>query len=390
MKATLMNKNTPLMEVELEGKTITSFDRVITPKMMPIQLQCDFDIKKLNDWLTKRLIPERREGLKEARMWFHGFDEEPHMFSLSDQYWFKTNKNDEWSKLNFFTNEYSKDVGDIFFYPWLVRKDHIKDPSPDRTTNGVLRKRWVQDESRVSYLIKAGSVEYHQEPLSEVMASIMLGQMNLLPFVSYELVIEGMRMCSKCRNFVNEYTEFVPASAIYGSEKRTNSETVYAHLLRMCKKFNIPGAKEYIDNMILLDYVMCNGDRHLSNFGFLRSADDGHIIGFAPLFDCGSAYWGTTDAVKIPTSKLFEDVKDNIIMKAASKGLMDNTKAPDSMMALLEAYPDISLEKKEQIAHTMEKIERMIDRELDKYGTKKKTQKPQAKIMDDGMEIIMD
>lgn len=178
----------------------------------------------------------------------------------------------------------------MFFSPWEVREENLSLSTPDITTNGVLRKRWIREENGESYLIKAGSKFYHQEPLSEVLASITLERLELLPFVKYELAVDGLRLCSKCKNFVNENTEFVPASYIYSKIPRKKDETVYEHLLLMCEKYGIANAQEYINNMITADKIIGNDDRHLGNFGFIRDVETGKIIGFAPLFDSGSAY----------------------------------------------------------------------------------------------------
>ena len=353
MAAVLMNKNTPILEVTVEKGTITSFGKVLANDLMPVSLQDGFDLEKLNQWFGKRRIPEKREGLKQARLLAHGFDEDRNYFSLSDQYWVKQSPRDSWRKLNFFTNRYSQEIGNLFFEPWNADLTKIKEPSPDRTTNGVLRKKWVQDEEGNSWLIKAGSVIYHQEPLSEVLASIMLQKMDILPFVPYELVVEGMRFCSKCRNFVTADTEFVSASELFRRKPRKNGVSVYDHLLHMCEDYQIENAKEYLDRMIIVDHVLCNPDRHLGNFGFLRDANNGKILGFAPLFDCGSAYWGKSDEVYEVKSKLFEDCRIDILEEAGKKGLLQNAKTSREMKRLVSMYPEIGEKKKAAIKERM-------------------------------------
>ncbi|GHU91039.1 hypothetical protein FACS1894202_11810 [Clostridia bacterium] len=37
--------------------------------------------------------------------------------------------------------------------------------------------------------------------------------------------------------------------------------------------------------MLLIDYVICNVDRHDGNFGFMRSTGTGEYLGMSPLFD---------------------------------------------------------------------------------------------------------
>lgn len=57
-------------------------------------------------------------------------------------------------------------------------------------------------------------------------------------------------------------------------------EAVLAALQEICP-VAIP---DYI-RMIFLDTITANPDRHTSNFGLLRDADTGELLGLAPLFD---------------------------------------------------------------------------------------------------------
>lgn len=374
----LMNKNTPILEVAVEGNSIVGTGSVLNEKMLPIQLQDGFTLKDVQAWFSKRQIPEKREGLKEARILFRGFEKNSGFFSLTDQYWVKHNKNDTWNKGNFFHNHYTSSVGAAFFEPWAVDKKEIMEPSPDRTTNGVLRKCWQQGEDGISYLLKAGSIKFRQEPLSEVLASYTLKSLGLLPFVEYELVIHGLRFCAKSRNFVTDSTEFVPAAAIYNKAEKPENKSIYSHLLHMCQQYNIFNAKDYIDKMIVCDYVLCNSDRHLGNFGFIRSAENGMILSFAPLFDNGSAYWGNSEDVNSVKSRLFSDVEADILKKAKEKGQLRNARSTQAMKELINSYPEIDEKKKKDIIQSVEKID------LEITMSEKEEKKPRY-----DMEIIM-
>ena len=344
-----MNKDTPLLEVTIEDNAIVGYGKIFCQELMPLRFLKKFDLQSLNNWFVKRQIPDNREGKDEVQAMFPDAFRNRHFFSLSDQYWVKYTADDTWAQYNPFTNRYNDEVGRAFFEPWLVDRERIGLPSPDRTTNGVLRKRWTQDDDGISYLIKAGSVKFHQEPLSEVLASITLRNLDIIKFVSYELVIEGMRFCSKCKNFVTQDTEFIPAADVFMQEPRLKTTSIYDHLINMCAKFKIPGAKEFIDNMIVADRILCNDDRHLGNFGFIRSVATGEIYGPAPLFDCGSAYWGTTNDVKKRTSKLFSDKEAELMDKAAKRNMVTKGRSTPQMTKLIKMYPDITDTKKEEI-----------------------------------------
>lgn len=82
MKAILYNKHTPLIEVTMERKQIVNIGKVTNEELLPFILQGNLSLESINKWLSKRLIPERREGLREVRMKFHDFDRDKHLNSL--------------------------------------------------------------------------------------------------------------------------------------------------------------------------------------------------------------------------------------------------------------------------------------------------------------------
>lgn len=365
--ATLFNKHHALIRIEFENGIVSEIKEVIkkNQNLLPIILQGEgnLTLETLNKWLGTRRIPDKREGLMEARKWFHGFDRQKHMFGLSDQYWIRFKSDERWEELNFFTNLYDQEQGKIFFEPWNADvKRAIENSGPDITTNGVLRKRWIQDSSGRSYLLKAGSEKYHQEPLSEVLASITLKQLNIIPFVEYKLVIYGMQFCSRCPNFVTENTEFVPALHIYNKRPRRNDESIFDHFVAMCDEYNIIGAEEYMKKMIAADHILCNTDRHMGNFGFIRDASTGSILGFAPLFDFGRAFWGAPVAQDI-ASRFFAD-KEDACFKSVAKNNINLAEIDTELLKnLVDKYPEISDAQGDNIKARIDKSYKAMQKE---------------------------
>ena len=71
---------------------------------------------------------------------------------------------------------------------------------------------------------------------------------------------------------------FEPAMAFMGDDEEY--EDVIAKLKEICPQA-IP---DYI-RMIFMDTITANPDRHTSNFGLLRDANTGKLLGLAPMFD---------------------------------------------------------------------------------------------------------
>lgn len=368
-QAIMYNKHKILLNAEIEDGKVKRIEKCFDTEHLPVSLQWNLTEDTLNRWLSKRKIPESREGYAAFRRDFPEAKDSRCMFSLSDQYWFRYAQEETWDTHNFFTNPYSEDFGRAFFMPWEFGHRHIFQPSPDMTTNGALKKRWARGEDGTSYLLKAGSRALHQEPVTEVLASIMLQKLDIIPYVEYELVVDSLRLCSKCRNFVDKDTEFVPASHIYFKEKRPKERSIYDHLLMMCGKYApaVVGAQKYVDAMIVADHVIGNDDRHMGNFGFLRDVETGVITGFAPLFDSGSSYSVINGKPK--GSKYFSDKEKDALRRIARKIDPDKVRDHKEAFSLIDSYPEISKLQRDVLKEFLEDMEKELIAEIEQEAS---------------------
>ncbi len=354
--AELWLKNNKVLTIKDIGGVLKDISKVDNPELLPLCLRKECTWETFNKWLKNRSIPDNREGIKEV-IEKNGdkWREIKNYASLSDQYWIK--KRDEtWKKVNFFTNIYPQTIGKLFFEPWGQASKRIED-TPDQTTNGVLRKRWIQDpETKKSSLVKAGSRKFKQEPLSEVLVSVFVEQLGKIQSAGYDLYIEGGMMCSICENFITEDTELVPASYIYFDEEKGKNEKCYEHLIKMCEKHEIPEAEEYIKWLIFIDKYTGNTDRNLSNIAFIRDINTMKFIGPSPLYDCGNAYIDTKKMNDNARGELFGDVEDNIIKHLKADIDMEAIFKGYGYKKIISTYPDITDTKKENLIGIIGKI----------------------------------
>ena len=357
---TCFNQVYPIFRCDLEGTKILGIKEIIDEERLPFLMQDGHtDLKTVNAWLGSRLMPETRDGIAAVRKLCR-FENHHNMFSLSDQYWFQYTGREKWEKLNFFTNSYQSETGKLFFAPWTADRKRIKKEGPDITTGGILRKRWVQEETDKgfsSYLIKAGSRAGGQSPISEVLASMMMEKIGAVPFVKYSLICESLKICSICENFITRDTEYVPCSHIYFKKKREGKESILRHIVDMAERYGIERKEsmEFLDGMIAVDSVTHNKDRHLNNFGFIRDVHTGKLISYAPIFDNGSAYMPIKDSA----SQMFREREEKALKWLAGKadGSIDVT----DMITLTKAYPTITEREKEYIIKGIEEgKERLI------------------------------
>lgn len=300
MKCILMNKNVPVVELELDDDTATIL-KVVKPyelDFLPIGIDIRNGIpnkKELNEWWYGRTIPASRSGIRGAleRM---DIDHPEQLLlrcyglSLSDQYWMRPIDSELiWEKINFFENDFSEDVGNILFGQ-PVPKDEMNLMSPCNTSDGWLKKKWkIVDAKRC--LIKAGSNPYMQEPINEVFGTRLHQRLEWKNYVPYTVIWEEGIPYSLCENFIDTDTELVNAVSINRSMKKRSQYSSYEHFRQACDRLGIPGMQQFMDYMLVFDYLMANTDRHFGNFGAVRNVNTLEWIGPAPVFDSGTSLW---------------------------------------------------------------------------------------------------
>jgi hypothetical protein len=109
--------------------------------------------------------------------------------------------------------------------------------------------------------------------------------------VPYTLTIIDEYPYSVCEDFITRDTELVSAWYIMQAKKRDNSTSPYRHFLECCEGLGISNAREDLDKMLAVDFIIANEDRHFNNFGAVRNADTLKWVGLAPVFDCGTSLW---------------------------------------------------------------------------------------------------
>lgn len=299
MNYKLLKKNRLLADIELsDSGFIVDINKIIDAEAFPVGVITDNNLKntvgRLNSWWQGRAIPARRDGLKQI---LQAYDIETTTklsarslgLSLSDQYWIKPAGSDiEWQDVNFFTNEFSNDLGNAFFSRGSS-KPNISPMTPDASSNGWLKKKWTIINGE-RYLAKAGSVPLLQQPYNEVAASQIM-QLLGIEHVEYRLVIEEDRPLCLCKNFVDTETEFVPANLIRNVLPKSKNDNEYTHFLKCAENLQISNAKEYINSLMTIDFLIENTDRHYGNFGFIRNVNTLKFVGAAPVFDSGTSFW---------------------------------------------------------------------------------------------------
>ena len=292
MELILMHKDVKVMKFSLNEKcNIQSIIEIYDVNHMPYIAREATNNKlfTLTEWWNDRSVPLSREGYHEA-MNELGLDNSLALvikargLSLTDQYWLKSEEEDiRYDDVSFFSNDFSNDVGEIFIGNKI--KGKISFFSPESTSNGNLRKKWVNIKGK-KYLLKSGTSPHRYEVFNEVIASRVMDILGI-DHVSYELAFYGGIYC-RSLDFISYNEDFVSAYQIIKSVDKRNDVSLYNHLLNIVSYLGISDYQKTLDQMLLVDYLLGNTDRHLNNFGLIRDAKSLAFTRAAPIFDTGS------------------------------------------------------------------------------------------------------
>ena len=285
MKCTLMNKNKEVLVAEYNEvlKVFTDIVEINNDNITPI----------LTDWFKRRGIPSWRDELDLllAKLNITSADElldKAFGLSLSDQYWVKqTNSSVEYKDINFFEHDFEdSDFTNATFGNGFDCSSKISLISPNNTTDGRLKKTWIIEKGK-RYLLKGGYKNEVMQPFNEVLASMICERFGF-EHVPYTLMIVNNRVVSKCECFINTNTELIPAHQIL--HNISIKEKAYEEYIKILEYNDIQDAREKLENMFILDYLILNEDRHLNNFGIIRDVNTLKWLNVSPIFDNGQSF----------------------------------------------------------------------------------------------------
>lgn len=242
--------------------------------------------ESLTSWLKHRTIPANRayaqnflskNGLSEND--FMGILQICKGLALTDCYWVTVPDDPKtFAQVNLFDNRFSQVLSQIAFTGYGSSPITQFRSSPEFTTNGMLPKAWRRKNGKV-LLYKGGTSGFAntgKEPYSEFYAAQVAQAMGTR-HIPYGLSRWKGQLCSTCELFTSKEISFVPASTIIRSSKISQIIDWYAS----------HGWKDDLADMLVLDAVIRNVDRHLGNFGFLVENRTNQLLKPAPIFDNG-------------------------------------------------------------------------------------------------------
>lgn len=210
-----------------------------------------------------------------------------HAISLNDTFWVKQHSDDlTWNKINPYINKFSKVISEIALNCHYIGGD-LKSPSPDYTIDGTADKCWRRINGNI-YLYKtcgeywggrgAGLRPYCEYYANQV-ASAFIPENDMVKYgISVNKIKSGyLKPYCKCLIFTNEKSGFLPLGESSLAGRTLND-------LDGCVIRSVED-RMLIREMILLDSLILNYDRHEWNYGFIIDNDTYEVRRMAPIFD---------------------------------------------------------------------------------------------------------
>lgn len=387
MKCILMNKNTEVLVAEY-NTNLSVFDRMYeiinidyAPLILKNYYKEDNDtlvlLRRLSEWFKGRGIPSWRDKID---LLLHRLNiitptellDKAFGLSLSDQYWIKPYDSSlKYDDINFFDNDF--DYAEFLEASLSINSKTIKKEAslktPNNTTDGMLKKAWIIEDG-TRYLLKGGYKNEILQPFNEVLASMICERLGF-NHVPYTLDTYKDMVVSKCPCFITKDTEFITAYQIKNNMTRYDTEEDFEDYVKCLLENGIENAREKVENMYILDYLIMNEDRHLNNFGIIRDVNTLKWLDVAPIFDNGMAlnigYYDEEEVIISGHGRLFYEVKpfDDIIKVVGDITRIDTSKLedlPECFDELLHKYQSITGMSDKRIYRLCVLLQRQINK----------------------------
>jgi hypothetical protein len=380
----LMHLDHPVLSFDVDkGLRIISINNIYDNKRIPISLFKNNTVEgyMLDDWFNTRSISEKRTNFKDILKYNNARYKKELYFkdnsvSVCDCYWIQTpDENKKWKDINFYNSFI--DFNENIYIGIKEAKDKIiqdkeKRRSPNIMSNGNVPKMWIQKNEEL-YLLKGSQGYTLEEPVNESIVSDYMDTLGI-KHVQYSLDLLKNRPFSICKNMLSKGEDLIPAYYIASLEENEEHQYTYNSYIENCKKLGLEGnIKQELDQMLLLDYIISNIDRHWFNFGLIRDAETLQIKNIAPIYDNGLSLFASefTDDIKdkhteVESASFLKYLKDNVSL-VTDYSLLGHKNIDTLPDILKETHKKLNMFEQNRIDIIAECIENNIKNITHKY-----------------------
>ena len=227
--------------------------------------------------------------------------------SLNDCYWVvEEGFEGTYDKFNLYDNRFSQVLALIAFtgYGSSIRTSLAS--CPEFTTNGMLPKCWRRKDGKIM-LYKggtSGASNTGNEPYSEYYAAQIAKALGVNA-IEYGLSKWKGELCSTCELFTSKEYSFLPVGRVVTSG---GMKAVREYYEKLGQNF-----VDALNDMLVLDAIIMNTDRHFGNFGFIVDNKTNKIVAPAPLFDHGNALLNFAGRDDLESEKALREYADTLV-----------------------------------------------------------------------------
>ena len=276
----IMNKDVQVAEfiVSSEPYPQLNITEIFIDSLLPLPIYAI----GFNKWLDNRLILSHRRNVMKmfAQIGITKLEDVLVVtkgISLNDTYWVKeAGSRITWKGISPYTNPLNKEIADYSFDRTVEGKNITH--SPDFATSGHYPKCWKRINGNL-YLIKAGSSGHAtagNEPYSEIYAYKLAKQLGI-DCIEYKFIKYKGVNATRCLNMCTEEVGIYPFYEVFPNI------LTYSNILDVFNQDK--KSQTQVLDMLLLDYLTLNTDRHLGNISLFVTNATQQLLCVTPVYD---------------------------------------------------------------------------------------------------------
>ena len=300
----LMNKDNQIMRFHIEKGSFTKELFFVQDEIIDNHLPIGF--QDINDWITERNASNHNRHIKELMEEWGCKDNETyiqitHAASINDTFWIKAvTENTEWKNVSLYRNSFTEMISRSAFEGIGINQEFSptvpdfvmslsNSHSPELAVEGSFRRCFRKETHSGQF---GSDIFFYKRGLNqpdcgegieqygEVLASEIAAVISPNNAVRYQLSRIDGKIASRCNLFTNEEIGFAPLHRIIKPTK------VYEPLFQY---FYELGNEQQFREMLVIDSLCFNPDRHFGNMGVLFDNDTLEIKGISPIYDLNYA-----------------------------------------------------------------------------------------------------
>ncbi|MBR1684715.1 MAG: hypothetical protein IJ708_06215 [Clostridia bacterium] len=280
----LYNDDVQVAQFEVRNSVITDFDPQ-EPALLPMQIR-HATADAFSSWLRERAVDLNNVTHRTLMNELIGSRDKimlalwTHMFSITDT--FTCFEVDEFvPRLQLCLPEDQNKVCDFILVSSDTSLRNLRIATPNASTDGSFTKTWKYEKDVWwLYKLQSSAATRAEVEISRVLRSI---EWDAAEYA----YIGSFRRRVKSRNFLKPQEFFEPYDSFrfFFDNPSDDDAVIYRNIASLGPEY-----EKAWKRILLADAVFLNTDRHMRNFGVIRSSLTGEVLRLAPNFDNNQAY----------------------------------------------------------------------------------------------------